>query len=154
MTVFNEAYLLEHCIEKSDGACLNGQDNLFVITGGPILVTEFVGIVTTVIGDNVATCHIDLTVTEPAADVALSTDVAITSDAAGTSYIFSIADPAVLTPVAAGVDQVIPRIAWLCPIGTIKAHCSAANTGNIKWYMVFKPLSPNSLVVVAAQGGL
>ena len=150
MTCYNEAYLLEHCHEKSDGACLAGQDNLFDITGGPILVTEFVGIVTTVIGAVVATCHIDITTVEPAADVALSTDVAITDDTVGTSYIFSVADPAVLTPNIPGVDETIPRIAWLCPIGTIKAHCSAANTGNIRWYIVFKPLSPNSFVSVAA----
>jgi len=150
MTCYNEAYLLEHCEEKSDGACLNGQDNLFDITGGPVLVTEFVGIVTDTIGANIANCHIDLTVVAPAADVALSTDVAITDDAIGTSYIFSIADPAVLTPTTAGVDEAIPRIAWLCPIGTIKAHCSAANTGNIRWYIVFKPLSPNSFLVAAA----
>jgi len=150
MTVYNEAYLLEHCHEKTDGACLNGQDDLFDITGGPILVTEFVGIVTDTIGANVANCHIDITTVAPAADVALSTNVAIEDDTIGTSYTFTAADPAVLTPLAAGADEAIPRIAWLCPIGTIKAHCSAANTGNIRWYIVFKPLSPNSFVSVAA----
>ena len=42
--------LVERCIEKSDGAVLKGADPLFVITGGPILVTSIVGIVTTIIG--------------------------------------------------------------------------------------------------------
>lgn len=149
MTVVYEKGFYQTC-EKSDGTCPAGQDSLFTITGGPILVTEFVGIVTTVIGDTVATCHIDLAVTTPSADVALSTTVAITSDAAGTSYTFTTADPAVLTPTTAGALEAIPRIAWLCPIGTIKAHCSAANTGNIKWYIGYYMLSQHSKVVAAA----
>ena|SRR3990167_3699658 len=136
-------------VEKSDGGVLNGADNLFTITGGPILVTEFVGIVTIVIG-GVANCQIKEVVVEPAGTVTLSTDVAISSDAAGTSYTFSIADPAVLTPTTAGGLLVIPRIAWLCPIGTINATCSAARTGNIKWYIGYYMLSQYSKVVAAA----
>ena len=140
---------VEQSVEKTDGAVLNGADDLFTIAGAPVLVTEFVGIVTTDIG-GVANCQIKLVVTEPAGTVTLSTDVAITSDAAGTSYTFSVADPAVLTPTTAGGLLVIPRIAWLCPIGTINATCSAVRTGNIKWYMMYKPLSPNSIVSPSA----
>lgn len=139
----------ERAVEKSDGAVLNGSDNLFVISGGPILVTEFVGIVTTTIG-GAANCHIDMVVTEPAGTVQLSTDVAITSDAAGTSYTFTVATPGVLVPTTAGALDQVPAIRWLCPQGTLKAHCSAAQDGVIAWHMSFKPLSPNSVVTVAA----
>ena len=137
-------------IEKSDGEVLAAADNLFTITGGPILVTDFVGIVTTVIGDNISTCQIKEVVTEPAGTVNLSTAVAITSDAAGTSYTFTVVNPAVLTPTTAGVFIPVPRIAWLLPIGTINATCSAANTGVIKWYMSYFMLSQYSEVVAAA----
>ena len=136
-------------LEKSDGAVLAAADDLFTITGGPIMVTEFIGIVTTVIG-GVANCQIKLVVTEPAGTVNLSTNVAIDSDAAGTSYTFSAVDPGVLTPTTAGALEVIPRIAWLCPIGTINATCSAARTGNIKWYIGYYMLSQFSKVVAAA----
>ena len=136
-------------VEKSDGAVLAAADDLFTITGGPILVTEFVGIVTTVIG-GVANCQIKLVVTEPAGTINLSTNVAIDSDAAGTSYTFTAVDPAVLTPTTAGALLVVPRIAWLCPIGTINATCSAARTGNIKWYIGYYMLSQYSKVVAAA----
>jgi len=136
-------------LEKSDGAVLNGADNLFTITGGPILVTEFVGIVTTDIG-GVANCQVKLVVTEPAGTVNLSTDVAITSDAAGTSYTFTVATPSVLTPTTAGALDQVPAIRWLCPIGTINATCSAARTGNIKWYIGYYMLSQFSKVVAAA----
>ena len=137
-------------LEKSDGGVLNGADDLFTITGAPILVTEFVGIVTTVIGNNIATCQIKEVVTTPAGTVNLSTAVAITSDAAGTSYTFTTADPSVLTPTTAGALLAIPRIAWLCPIGTINATCSAANTGVIKWYIGYYMLSQFSKVVATA----
>ena len=136
-------------LEKSDGAVLAAADDLFTITGGPIMVTEFIGIVTTVIG-GVANCQVKLVVTEPAGTVNLSTNVAIDSDAAGTSYTFSAVDPGVLTPTTAGALEVIPRIAWLCPIGTINATCSAARTGNIKWYIGYYMLSQFSKVVAAA----
>ena len=136
-------------LEKSDGAVLNGADDLFTITGGPIMVTEFAGIVTTVLG-GVANCQIKEVVTEPAGTVTLSTNVAIDSDAVGTSYTFSVADPAVLTPTTAGAVLAVPRIAWLCPIGTINATCSAARTGNIKWYIAYTKLSQFSKVVAAA----
>ena len=149
MTVLYSKGFYQTC-EKSDGAVLAAADNLFTITGGPILVTEFVGIVTTLIGANIATCQIKEVITEPAGTVNLSTAVTITSDAAGTSYTFTVDSPAVLTPTTAGALQVIPRIAWLCPIGTINATCSAANTGVIKWYIGYYMLSQLSVVTAAA----
>src|SRR3990167_8903108 len=136
-------------VEKSDGAVLAAADDLFTIAGGPVLVTEFVGIVTTAIG-GVANCQIKIVVTEPAGTVNLSTNVAIDSDAAGTSYTFTTADPGVLTPTTGGALDQVPRIAWLCPIGTINATCSAARTGNIKWYIGYYMLSQYSSVVAAA----
>jgi len=148
MTVMYAKGFYQTC-EKSDGGVLNGADNLFTITGGPILVTEFVGIVTTDIG-GIANCQIKLVVTEPAGTVNLSTNVAIDSDAAGTSYTFTTDATPVLTPTTAGALIVVPRIAWLCPIGTINATCSAARTGNIKWYIGYYMLSQFSRVVAAA----
>ena len=108
-------------VEKSDGAVLAAADDLFTIAGGPVLVTEFVGIVTTAIG-GVANCQIKIVVTEPAGTVNLT----------------------------AGALLAVPRIAWLCPIGTINATCSAARTGNIKWYIGYYMLSQYSSVVAAA----
>ncbi len=139
---------MERSIEKADGAVLLGSDDLFIVTGGPIMITEFIGLVTTDIG-GAANCHIDGVVTTPAGTVAFSSDVAISTDAAGTSYSFTAASPGVLTPVTAGAQINLPALKWLMPAGTIKAHCSAAQSGVIHWYMVYKPLSPNSVVTVA-----
>ena len=148
MTVMYSKGFYQTC-EKSDGAVLAAADNLFTITGGPILVTEFIGIVTTSIG-GAANCQIKLVVTEPAGTVNLSTNVAINSNAAGTSYTFTVATPGVLTPTTAGALDQVPAIRWLCPIGTINATCSAARDGVIKWYIGYYMLSQYSTVTAAA----
>lgn len=139
----------EITLAKIDGAVLAGDDDLFVITGGPIMVMEFVGVVTTVIG-GVADLTIQEAVTAPSGDVALSTTVAINADAEGTSYTFTAAAPGVLTPTTAGGLANVPSTKWLCPIGTIQAVGSGAQDGVIAWYMSYKPLSPLSAVAVAA----
>lgn len=140
------------CIEKSDGGVLNGDDPLFTITGGPILVKAIVGIVTTVIG-GAANGTLQATTTAPVGTTALSTTVAIDNDAVGTSYRF-VGATGVLTPVTAGaviIDPVtVDDCGFLVPIGNINFKATAARTGNIKWYMIYVPLSPNSVVVAAA----
>jgi len=135
-------------LTKTDGNVLNGDDDLFKIEGGPILIMHFYGVVTTVIG-GAANCTIQEAVAEPAGDVAFSTTVAIDNDAAGTSYTFTAAAPSVLTPTTAGALANVPEVRWLAPIGTIQALCSAAQTGVIVWQMGFIP-SANAVVTVAA----
>jgi len=136
-------------IAKTDGAVLAVADPLFTITGGPILVTGFFGIVTTTVG-GAANCQIQIVVTEPAGTVNLSTDVAIDNDAAGTSYHMTAATPGVFTPTTAGAFDQVPTNNWFCPIGSIQADTDAAQDGVIAWYMTYKPLSPDSTVVAAA----
>jgi len=142
----------ERSVEKADGSVSNPvADALFDVTGGPVMA-KIVGIVTTVIG-GAANGTLQHTTVTPAATVNLSTTVAIDADAAGTSYRF-VGATGVLTPDTNGakiIDPVTVEDCWfLLPIGTVKFLGSAAQTGNIKWYMVYRPLSPNSMVVAAA----
>jgi len=139
------------CIEKSDGAVLSGADDLFVITGGPVRA-KITGIVTTVLV-GASNGKLQITTTEPAATVELNAGaVAIDADAAGVSY-RNVAGTSVFTPVDAGaviIDPVtVEDCEFLLPIGTVKFHSSAAQTGVIKWYMTYVPLSPNSVVAAA-----
>lgn len=136
-------------LAKTDGAVLNGADALFAITGGPIMILEFVGIVTTLIG-GAANMTIQETTTAPAGTTVFSSTVAIDDAAVGTSITFTAASPSVLTPTTAGVIPNVPRLGWLAPIGSIQALGSAAQDGVIAWYMSYVPLSPDSVVTVAA----
>ena len=144
--------LAERSVEKADGSVSNPvADALFTVTGGPVLAKIF-GIVSTVIG-GAANGTLQHTTVAPAATVALSTTVAIDADAVGTSYRF-VGATGVLTPDTNGakiIDPVTVEDCWfLLPIGTVKFLASAAQTGVIKWYMLYKPLSPDSVVAAAA----
>jgi len=140
------------CVEKSDGGVLAGADPLFEITGGPI-IASIVGIVDTVIG-GAANGKLQYTTVNPAATVDLSAAaVAIDNDAVGTSY-RSVGATSVFTPVTAGtviIDPVtVEDCQFLLPIGTLYFHSSAARSGYIKWFLTYRPLSPNCIVNAAA----
>jgi len=141
----------EQTLEKTDGTVPNGDDNLFTISGAPILVTHFYGIVSTIIGNNASTCTIQHACTDPAADIALSTAVRVDTDAVGTTYYIDNTALGVFTPVTAG-SVIIPvqMLPWLLTPGTLQATFSAANTGAIRWFIVYKMLSQYSKVVAAA----
>jgi hypothetical protein len=139
----------ERTIVKTDGNVLTGDDDLFTVSGGPIMITNFVGRVTTVIG-GAANLTIQEAVTTPAGDVAFSTTVAIDDDAEGTTYTFTAASPSVLTPTTAGALVNVPSVKWLAVPGTIQALGSAAQSGVIEWSMSYIPLSPSAVVTTAA----
>ena len=139
-------------IEKSDGAVLTGNDDLFVISGGPVRAT-IVGLVTTVL---VGTSNGDLQIVTatPAATVDLNAaPVAINADGAGTIY-YNIGATSVFTPAATLgaviIDPVtVEETAFILTPGTVHFRSSAAQTGVIKWFMTYEPLSPNSVVTAA-----
>jgi len=141
----------EQTLEKTDGTVPNGDDNLFTISGAPILVTHFYGIVSTIIGNNASTCTIQHACTDPAADIALSTAVRVDTDAVGTTYYIDNTALGVFTPVTAG-SVIIPALMlpWLLTPGNLQATFSAANTGAIRWFIVYKMLSQYSKVIAAA----
>lgn len=148
------AAAIPRCVEKSDGIIPdNTTDDLFTITGGPVRC-KIVGLVTTIIG-GAANGKLQHTTVTPAATVDLSfAAVAIDADAAGTIY-QNVGGTAVFTPSAglgyAKVDPVsVEETEFILDIGTVKFHSSATQTGAVKWYMTYWPLSPNSLVVAAA----
>jgi len=140
------------CVAKTDGAVLNGDDDLFVISGGPVRA-RIVGVVTTVlVGTSNGDLQID--VTEPAGTVDLNAaPVAINADAAGTVYT-NIDSTSVFTPTTAGasiIDNVAANEAtFILPVGTVIFRSSAAQTGVIAWYMTYEPLTPSSVVTAAA----
>lgn len=122
--------------------------DLFAVAGGPIQILEFYGTVDVVIGANATTCKIISDATAGAAfDNEFTTAVAITADAAGTRYVFTAANPSVLTPLTGGGSAGATnfQVNWYCPAGTIEQTMSADPGGaagdHITWYMVWRPLA-------------
>ena len=139
------------CVAKTDGAYLTGNDDLFVITGGPVRA-KIVGLVTTVCG-GATNGDLQIVVTEPAGTVTLNAaPVACDTDAAGTIYT-NIDSTSVFTPTTAGasiIDDVAANEAtFILPVGTVIFRSSAAQTGVISWFMTYEPLTPSSVVTAA-----
>ncbi|MBE9570754.1 MAG: hypothetical protein IMF11_09005 [Proteobacteria bacterium] len=139
------------CVEKAADV-LTGADDIFVISGGPVRA-KLIGIVTTVIG-GASNAKLTMTTTDPAATVDLSNAaVAINTDAKGTSY-HSVGAAATFTPTTAGMVKIDPvtvdETYFILPIGTVHFDNSAAQTGEVTWYMTYEALSPDSVVAAAA----
>ncbi len=125
--------------------------NIFTITGGPILVTAFVGEVTTAISDNASTLTLTMDPTAGAdtgmnvaldlADFAINTWISI-DGTIGNAAVEHI--PGTTLPLGIGMD--IPLV---LPPGTVDMVMSNNNTttGAITWYMRYKPLSSGITVV-------
>lgn len=151
----NSFFALPQSVEKSDGAILNGADDIFTITGGPIKILEIVGIATVSVGAGVTNAKLQITTTDPVATTDMNAAaVDLNGAVSGTSF-RSINTTAIFTMVTAGFVMegnafATQDTAFLCPIGTIKFTCDAARSGNIKWYVRYVPLSPSSRVVAAA----
>lgn len=148
------AAAIPRCVEKANGSVENATtDDLFVVSGGPVRA-KIVGLVSTVIG-GAANMSLQHTTTDPAATVDLNAaPVAIDADAAGTIYTM-VGNTGVFTPSTGlgfkiGDPVTVEEVEYILAPGTVKALGSAAQTGVIKWYMSYVPLSPNSLVVAAA----
>jgi hypothetical protein len=141
------------CVVKTDGASLTGNDNLFVIAGGPVRC-KIVGEVTTVLA-GAANGDLQIVTTNPAATLDLNTaPVAVDNDAAGTIY-YNVGATSVFTPAATlgGVllDPVtVEETEFILGPGTVHFRSSAAQTGVIAWYITYTPLSPLSTVTAAA----
>jgi len=123
-------------------------DDLFIVAGGPILITDFFGICTTAMSGNPGDMKIWCDATTADQDRDFSTTVTIDTLAVGDSVRFTNAiDEGVLDFTAnMGAGQ---RLSWICPIGTIEQSVTSTGTGVVSWYMVFIPLGPN--VTVASQ---
>ena len=139
----------EQCVEK---VATSTTDLLFTVTG-EVIITSFAGVVTnTAVGGVQNRIKINLNATD-AFDNDFSTEVDTNADPVGTRYVFSAANPSVLTPLAngaAGSGQ--PMWPWVCRPGVIEQTMNGADagtTGEITWFITFRPLSSDGAVVVA-----
>jgi len=129
--------------------------DLWAVSGGPIEILSIWGYVDAVIGGNATSAKLWVDTTAGASyDQDFSTSVAITDDAVGTMYIFSAANPAVLTPLTPGSEGAgNPMYPWICPAGVIEQLMTADPGGavgdHITWTMVWRPLAAG--ITVTAQ---
>lgn len=125
-----------------------GTNAIFEVFGGPVLVTFFCGVVTTVIETAATLLHLEYDVTAGAGlDFDLSVDSAdLTADAVGTVYQAPATTAGALT-VSVGT-LLSPE--WILPIGELLLHASATRTGTIRWSLFYVPLVEGAYVAAHA----
>jgi hypothetical protein len=135
-------------VKKAQTSVKSTTPNLFDVSGGAIIITDFYGLVTTQLGATPTTLVIQLDADTGFVDYDFSTTVAVTSQSAGDRIVFSAANESVLTPLNAtsgGATSLFKS--WFCGEGMIEATASTAdNDGAITWYMEYYVLDSGTTV--------
>jgi hypothetical protein len=122
-----------------------GNQTLFTITGGKVLVTNLCGEVTTVMSGTATNAKLTLVGTVLAgAGTDITANVAVTSLAVGNVLCVSTFGSAMA--VGAAANQVNE---FTCMPGIIRLTTDATNTGAVKWSLTYVPLDPGAQVVVS-----
>jgi len=138
----------QYTLMAAPASILAASDPVFTIAGGPILIVDFYGVVTSQVGNS------DLTVqsidTATTTTFPYSSTVTCDGDVVGTTYTFTGAVPSVLTPLAGAHNRSgTPPIQWYAPIGNVEVLGDAAVVGIVEWYMTFIPLTTGVVVTDA-----
>lgn len=123
--------------------------NLFVVTGGAVLITGLVGKVTTVFTGTATTLNMGVAPTTGTANASAIHAITVLTSAALGAWV----TPA-LTSGVGGVGVVANGISWvqndggdfIVDSGNITYQASAANTGQIQWYLTYVPLDTGASV--------
>jgi hypothetical protein len=134
-----------------------GSSDIFTVTGGLVLITSIVGLVTTVQGATANSFNLTYTKASGSA-VDLCAATVCTSDAAGTLYsITGVAADLLSAQKVTGTE--IPTVTFVnvfagckgivVPTGTMQLKASGNNTGATKWYVTYLPLDDGAALAAA-----
>jgi hypothetical protein len=128
-----------------------GQDDLFTVAGGRVLVLGILGEVTTVIQTQANNTNLEFS---PDAATLSDNDLCavldISADAVGTMYtIDGTAGNAMVDSGTNGwVAYTLASPLFLAE-GSIELHCAASNTGQVKWSIWYVPLDDGAYIEAA-----
>jgi len=137
-------------VEKTTYPVVTGQNAVFNVVGGRILLLDLMGLVTVQLQAAALLLHWDADM-DIGGDAALSIDSAdLTGDVVGTMYLMPAAAGGAMTVPAGGAYlRLFPALGWVIGAGALDLHASAGNTGGIKWTMWYIPLDDAAYVTAA-----
>jgi len=137
-------------VEATTDPIVTGQNAVFNIVGGRILLHDLLGVVTTELEAAALLLHWDADM-DVGGDAALSVDSAdLTGDVVGTQYLLpAAAGGAVTVPAGGAFLRLFPALGWVVSAGALDLHASAGNTGAIKWTLFYTPLDDGAYVEAA-----
>lgn len=141
-------------VRKSGVSPANATTPLFTVTGGKVLVTSIVGVVTTAMSATVTSLSLSHDPTVGSAG-ALCAATVVTSDEAGTLYGVSGVAAATLSVQTEGGAEV-PSAAFakagagvVLAAGALGQVGTAVNTGVVEWTVTYVPIDDGASVVAA-----
>lgn len=154
MSVLIQGYQLREIafgsqVIKSAAVVPNGSETtLFTVTGGAVLVTSLIGKVTTGFTSTATTLTMGPKPTTGTANASgIHDETVLTSAALGSWVVPALADGiATAGIVADGIAWLQNGSGFVCDAGTIEYEASAANTGQIEWYLTYVPLDTGASV--------
>lgn len=128
----------------------NATSTVFTVTGGRVLITSLVGLVTTVVAGTTPALKVVATPTTGTAND-LCTTGTITGDEVGTMYSLPGPVGSALNISGSGSGGVTGQTApVIVNKGTIGVNCSAADaSGEVKWCLTYIPLDAGAAVTAA-----
>ncbi len=123
-------------------------DALFLVAGGPIEVISMFGNVTTIIASTPGNVSINLNSADDDFDSDLSIVVALADGSLGDTVVFGALTASENAGVLTANQSASIPLSWFISVGTIEQTLSGTGTGNVTWYMTFRPLVEGVTVVV------
>jgi hypothetical protein len=122
--------------------------DIFVVSGGFVLVKLLYGVVTVEIGAGTTP---DLQVQHDpttGTTIDLATDVVIASDEVGTIY-YVEGDGTALIPISSGYGQAAAGGGFFLPVGTIQIATTESTAGSTRWEIFYFPLDEGASIASA-----
>ncbi|MHC4121935.1 MAG: right-handed parallel beta-helix repeat-containing protein [Planctomycetota bacterium] len=123
--------------------------DLFDVLGGPIEILAMWGHCTTVMASNPGALSLIIDATDGDSDADFTTAVNIDAlgkgDTVKMENVAAVGESVIV--ITANENAAMP-ISWFCPIGMIEQKTASTGTGDITWYMVFRPLVDGVTVTV------
>lgn len=139
--------LLGRRVDKASATLpATGNQTLFTVATGRVMVTLLFGEVTTVIQNQANNTKItSVPTTGTALDLAANLDIA--NDEAGTLYLVEGDGTALVGTVAGGAISAVGLNPMIIPPGVIRLTTAATNTGATKWQCWYFPLDAGATIV-------
>ena len=123
-------------------------DALFLVAGGPIEVVSMFGNVTTIAASAPGNVSINLNSTDNDYDSDLSIVVALADGSLGDTIVFGALTASENAGVLTANQSAGIPLSWFVTEGSVEMTVADPGTGNVTWYMTFRPLVEGVTVTV------
>jgi len=124
--------------------------NIFLVTGGNVMVTLLYGMVTTILGATANNISVNSNPTATGTTHIIASAIEGNALEANSFMVVEGDGTALMITGKAGSGPIISGTGrWICPTGSIEFECVASTTGATRWEIFYFPLDVGAQVVSA-----